>query len=62
MPDWLKTLSRLNPLIYVLDAMRTFMLASRTSTFGPSYHYAIILLTSTIFAFISARLYPRLAS
>jgi ABC-2 type transport system permease protein len=52
MPGWLKTLSHLNPLTYVLDAMRTFMLAGSTSAFGPSYHYAVILLTSTILVFI----------
>ena len=28
---WLKTLTHLNPLTYVLDAIRTFMLAGRTS-------------------------------
>lgn len=46
MPGWLKTLSHLNPLTYVVDAMRIFMLAGSTSTFGPSYDYAVILLTS----------------
>jgi hypothetical protein len=30
MPGWLKTLTHLNPLTYVLDAMRTFMLAGST--------------------------------
>ena len=62
MPGWLKTLSHLNPLTYVVDTMRTFMLAGSTSTFGSSYHYAVTLLTSTILVFIGARLYPRLAS
>lgn len=52
MPGWLKTLSHLNPLTYIVDAMRTFMLAASTSTFAPSYHYAVILLTSTILVFI----------
>jgi hypothetical protein len=31
MPGWLKTLTHLNPLTYVLDAIRTFMLAGSTS-------------------------------
>jgi ABC-2 type transport system permease protein len=62
MSGWLKTLSHLNPLTYVLDAMRTFMLAGSTSTFGPSYDYAVILLTPTILVFIGARCISRLAS
>ena len=62
MPDWLKTISHLNPLTYVVDALRTFMLADSTSTFGLSHDYTVILLTTSILVLIGARLYPRLAS
>jgi ABC-2 type transport system permease protein len=62
MPGWLRTISHLNPLTYVVDALRTFMLAGSTSAFGLSHDYAVILLTTTILVFIGARLYPRLAS
>jgi ABC-2 type transport system permease protein len=62
MPGWLKTISHLNPLTYVVDALRTFMLAGSTSTFGLSLDSAVILLTMTILVFIGARLYPRLAT
>ena len=62
MPDWLKTISHLNPLTYVVDALRTFMLAGSTSAFGLSQDYAVILLTTITLVFIGARLYPRLAS
>jgi hypothetical protein len=48
MPGWLKTISHLNPLTYVVDALRTFMLAGSTSTFGLSRDYAVILLTTTL--------------
>jgi ABC-2 type transport system permease protein len=34
MPGWLKDISRLNPLAYVVDALRTFMLAGSASSFG----------------------------
>ena len=54
--------SHLNPLTYVVDALRTFMLAGSTSSFGLSRDYAVILLTTTVMVFIGARLYPRLAS
>jgi hypothetical protein len=46
MPGWLKTVSHLNPLTYVVDALRTFMLAGSTSTFGLSHDYAVILVTA----------------
>ena len=62
MPGWLKTISHLNPLTYVVDALRTFMLAGSTSTFGLGLDYAVILLTTTILVIIGARLYPRLAT
>jgi ABC-2 type transport system permease protein len=62
MPGWLKTISHLNPLTYVVDALRTCMLAGSTSAFGLGLDYAVILLTTTILVFIGARLYPRLAT
>lgn len=62
MPGWLKTISHLNPLTYVVDALRTFMLAGSTSVFGLSFDYAVILFTTAILVFIGARLYPRLAT
>ena len=61
MPNWLKTVSHLNPLTYVVDALRTCMLAESTSSFGLSVDYAVIIVTTTILVLIGARLYPRLA-
>jgi ABC-type polysaccharide/polyol phosphate export permease len=49
-------------LTYVVDGLRTFMLAGSTSTLGVGLDYAVILLTTTILVFIGARLYPRLAT
>jgi ABC-2 type transport system permease protein len=62
MPGWLKIISHLNPLTYVVDALRTCMLAHSPSAFGLRQDYVVILLTTTILVFIGARLYPRLAS
>jgi len=61
MPGWLKTISHLNPLTYVVDALRTTMLIGSTSTFGLSYDYTVMGLTTTVLVIICARLYPRLA-
>jgi ABC-2 type transport system permease protein len=62
MPGWLQTIAHLNPLTYVVDALRTFMLAGSTSTFGLGRDYAVVLVTTTVLVLIGARLYPRLAS
>jgi ABC-2 type transport system permease protein len=62
MPGWLKTISHLNPLTYVVDALRTSMLAGSASTFGLGHDYAVLLITTTVLVLIGARLYPHLAS
>jgi ABC-2 type transport system permease protein len=62
MPDWLRTVSHLNPLTYVVDALRAVMLADGTSNFGLGQDYAVILLSTTLLVWIGAWLYPRLAS
>jgi ABC-2 type transport system permease protein len=62
MPNWLKAISHLNPLTYVVDALRTCMLAGNASTFSLGHDYAVILLTTVVLVIIGARLYPRLAS
>jgi ABC-2 type transport system permease protein len=54
-------ISHLNPLTCVVEALRTFMLADSTSTFGSGLDYAVIFLTTMLLVFIGARLYPRLA-
>jgi ABC-2 type transport system permease protein len=60
MPAWLKVISHLNPLTYVVDALRTSMLADSASSFGLGLDYAVILVTTVILVLIGARLYPQL--
>ena len=60
MPTWLKVVSHLNPLTYVVDALRTTMLANSTSNFGLTVDYVVLIIVTTILVFIGARLYPRL--
>ena len=62
MPGWLKAISHLNPVTYVVDNLRTFMLAGSTSTFSVAQYYTVILLSTVVLIFIGARLYPCLAS
>jgi len=62
MPGWLKVVSHLNPLTYVVDALRTFMLTDSISSFGVSTDYVVIVLTTAVLVFTGARLYSRLAT
>jgi len=62
MPGWLQAVAHLNPLTYVVDALRTSMLAGGVSAFGLGWDYAVILLTTIILVLIGARMYPRLAT
>jgi ABC-2 type transport system permease protein len=62
MPGWLQVISHLNPLTYVVDALRTCMLAGSISSFGLDRDYAVILLSTIVLVFIGARLYPHLAT
>lgn len=59
MPDWLKFLSRINPLTYEVDALRGTMLANGTSIYGFGWNCAILLLTLIGLTLICGRLYPR---
>ncbi|MEI7461058.1 MAG: ABC transporter permease [Pirellula sp.] len=61
MPDWLKIISHCNPLTYVVDALRSFMVVGSASTIGIATDYAVLTLSTIILVSIAARLYPRLA-
>ena len=59
-PAWLQTISLFNLSTYVVDALRSFMLASSTSSFGFVHDFAVILLVTTCLILIAARIYPRI--
>lgn len=61
MPDWLKVVSHCNPLTYVVDALRSFMVVGSSSSIGLATDYAVLLLSTIVLVAIAARLYPRLA-
>ncbi len=59
MPDWLRVISRINPLSYLVDALRTLMLQNGTSSFGLQTDFAVLVGTTVVLILIGARLYPR---
>jgi len=61
MPEWLRAVSRVNPLSYEVDALRALMLQNGASTFGLPTDFAVLLLTTAALVLVGAYLYPRVA-
>jgi ABC-2 type transport system permease protein len=59
MPEWLRAVSRVNPLSYEVDALRALMLQGGVSTFGLSTDFAVLLVTTAVLVLVGAYLYPR---
>ncbi len=60
MPGWLQVVSRLNPLSYQVDALRTLMLQGQSSILGLGTDFAVMIVVTTVLIVIAARLYPKL--
>jgi ABC-2 type transport system permease protein len=60
MPHWLQVVAYLNPLTYLVDALRTLMIGSSQSTHSVCVDFAIIGLIFVILAAIATKLYPTL--
>ena len=59
MPEWLRVISRINPLSYEVDALRALMLQGGVSTFGLPTDYAVLIVTTAVLVIVGAYLYPR---
>ncbi len=59
MPGWLQIISRINPLTYEVDALRTLMLAGGASVYGLGLDFGILLAATACLVLLGARLYPR---
>jgi ABC-2 type transport system permease protein len=59
MPGWLQVVSRLNPLTYAVDALRTLMLVGGTTSYGLGVDFAIMLAATTALVLLGSYLYPR---
>jgi ABC-2 type transport system permease protein len=58
MPPWLQVIARVNPLSYLIDAMRALLLTGDFQ--GIPLDFGVILLTTAIFATIAAVLFRRI--
>jgi len=62
MPRWLQMIAHGNPLTYEVDALRSLMLPSVSSTYGLGMDFGVLLLSTTVLVIIAAQLYPRAAT
>jgi ABC-2 type transport system permease protein len=62
MPGWLRWISRVNPLTYEVDALRSLMVAGTASAFGLGLDFAVLLAWTVGLVALGAKLYPRVVT
>lgn len=60
MPPWLRAIARLNPLTYVVDALRELMVVGGRSTYGLAWDTGVLALVFALLLLIGVRAYPHL--
>lgn len=61
MPRWLQIIARVNPLSYLVDALRDLMIQGGTSAFGLGTDFMVLGAVFAVFIVIAARLFPGIA-
>lgn len=61
MPPWLRVVAQLNPLTYLIDALRGLMIQGGVSVHGYALDFSVLLGVFAFLMFIAVRLYPILA-
>jgi ABC-2 type transport system permease protein len=60
MPNWLQTVSHINPLTYEVDALRALMLTEVTSDYGLMLDFGILLGVGIVLVAIASKMYGRM--
>jgi ABC-2 type transport system permease protein len=60
MPPWLRVVATLNPLTYLVDALRGLMVHDEQSVYGLGTDCAVLCLVFIALLAIAVRLYPKL--
>jgi ABC-2 type transport system permease protein len=58
MPEWLRVVARVNPLTYLVDALRSLMVAGGHSVFGYGVDLGVEMGVLVALTLVAARLYP----
>jgi ABC-2 type transport system permease protein len=62
MPSWLRVVSRVNPLSYQVDALRTLMIMGGVSSFGIARDFLMLFVAFVVLIAIATRLYPSIVT
>ena len=61
MPNWLQAVALVNPLTYMVDAIRGLMVVGGTSEHGLLVDTSVLAVGLVVLVALASRLYPRLA-
>ncbi|OQY83981.1 MAG: multidrug ABC transporter permease [Chloroflexi bacterium UTCFX4] len=61
MPIWLQAIARVNPLTYLVDALRTLMLRGELDMGRISIDLGVLMIVMVVMIWLGARMYPRVA-
>jgi ABC-2 type transport system permease protein len=61
MPPWLRVIAQINPLTYLIDALRGLMISGGVSVHGYGVDFSVMLGVFAFLLFVAVRLYPTLA-
>ena len=61
MPPWLRVIAQINPLTYLIDALRGLMIKGGVSVHGYAVDFSVMLGIFAVLLFIAVKLYPTLA-
>jgi ABC-2 type transport system permease protein len=62
MPHWLQIISRVNPLSYEVDALRTLMIIGGSSVFGIGRDFLMLLTAFVVVTVLATKLYPSIVT
>lgn len=62
MPAWLQVVSRINPLTYEVDGLRTLMLSGGASRYGLLTDYCVLLAATTVMVALAGKLYASIVT
>jgi ABC-2 type transport system permease protein len=60
MPAWLQTIALVNPLTYLVDALRAMMIQGGESVFVLGLDFDVLIAITTSFILLASRLYPKI--
>ena len=60
MPSWLRVIANVNPLTYVVDALRGLMIQGGESVYGTPWDCTVLALAFVVLLLVAVRIYPKL--